>query len=114
MPTFEQAGIPIENVEEFERLRGVFERLFSAGEIGTFLKAVNRKGLLIRDYEGVLVSGAMEKADPELRKSGKTARQMYEVLPISDQAQVREFYLVRLEKVDDATRRKFRDVYRLN
>ncbi len=113
MPTFEQAAIPIQNVELYERLRGVFERLFS-WEIESFLKAVKKKGLLIRHYEAVLGSGAMEQADRALAQMGTTARSLYESLPVSDRAQVREFYLVRLEQVDEATRRKFHQVYRLN
>ena len=113
MPTFEQATIPIDNKEVFDLLRGVYEKLFSV-EIEGFLKAVKKKGLLIRHYEDVLESGAMEKASRTLKQAGMTAHQLYEALPMSDQAQVREFYLVRLEQVEEATRRKFYEVYRLN
>jgi len=113
MPTFEQATIPIDNAEVYGLLRGVFESLFSA-EIESFLKAVRRKGLLIRHYEAVLAGGAMEKASRTLKQMGTRARALYEALPMSDRAQVREFYLVRLEQVDEATRRKFHQVYRLN
>jgi hypothetical protein len=113
MPTFEQATIPIDNAEVYGLLRSVFESLFSA-EIESFLKAVRRKGLLIRHYEAVLASGAMEKASRTLKQMGATARTLYEALPMSDRAQVREFYLVRLEQVDEAARRKFHQVYRLN
>ena len=113
MPTFEQATIPVDNREVYELLRGVSESLFGA-EIESFLKAVKKKGLLIRHYEAVLASGAMEKASRTLKQAGMTARALYESLPVSDQAQVREFYLVRLEQVDEATRRKFYQVYRLN
>jgi len=113
MPTFEQAQIPIENAKGYERLRSVFERLFSS-EIESFLKAVRKKGLLIRHYEDVLASGAMEKASRTLNQTGMTALALYEALPASDQAQVREFYLVRLEQVDEITRRAFHQVYRLN
>ena len=113
MRTFEQATIPIDNKELFDLLKGVYVDLFSV-EIESFLKAVKRKGLLIRHYEAVLESGAMEKASRTLRQAGMMARQLYEALPMSDRAQVREFYLVRLEQVDEATRRKFYEVYRLN
>jgi len=113
MPTFEQATIPIDNQEVFDLLRGVYENLFSA-EVESFLKAVRKKGLLIRHYEAVLASGAMEKASRTLKQAGFTARALYEALPMSDRSQVREFYLVRLEQVDEATRRKFYQVYRLN
>ncbi|HVP53312.1 MAG TPA: hypothetical protein VMT05_14455 [Terriglobales bacterium] len=113
MPTFEQAQIPIENVEGYERLRSAFESLFSS-EVESFLKAVRKKGLLIRHYEAVLASGAMEKASRTLKQAGTTARALYEALPMPDRAQVREFYLVRLERVDETTRRRFCEVYRLN
>ena len=113
MPTFEQATIPIDNAEVYGLLRGVFESLFSS-ESESFLKAVRRKGLLIRHYEAVLASGAMEKVSRTLQQMGTTARALYEALPMSDRAQVREFYLVRLEQVDEPTRRKFHQVYRLN
>jgi len=113
MPTFEQATIAIDNAEVYGLLRGIFESLFST-EIESFLKAVRRKGLLIRHYEAVLASGAMEKGSRTLKQMGTTARALYEALPTSDQAQVREFYLVRLEQVEEAVRRKFHQVYRLN
>ena len=113
MQRFEQAAIPIQDTEGYERLRSIFERLFGS-EIEAFLGAVSKKGLLIRNYEAVLASGAMEKADHTLAKMGTTARALYESLPLSDRSQVREFYLVRLEQVDEATRRKFYQVYRLN
>jgi hypothetical protein len=113
MPTFEQATIPIDNREVFDMLKGIYENLFST-EVESFLKAVKKKGLLIRHYEAVLASGAMEKASRTLKQAGMTARQLYDSLPTSDQAQVREFYLVRLEQVDERTRRKFYQVYRLN
>ena len=113
MPIFEQAQIPIDNRDVYDLLRGIFENLLSA-EIEDFLKAVKKKGLLIRNYEGVLASGAMEKASRSLKRGRMTARSLYEQLPVSDQAQVREFYLVRLEHVDEETRRRFYQVYRLN
>ena len=113
MPTFEQATIPIDNREVFNVLKGVYESLFST-EVESFLKAVRKKGLLIRHYEAVLASGAMEKASRTLKQASMTARALYESLPTSDQSQVREFYLVRLEQVDEATRRKFYQTYRLN
>jgi hypothetical protein len=113
MPTFEQAAIPIQDVAGYKHLRSVFESLFSS-ELDTFLTAVKKNGLLIRHYEAVLASGAMEKASGTLKRTGMTARGLYESLPLSDQAQLREFYLVRLEQVDEATRRRFHQVYRLN
>ena len=40
-----------------------------------------------------------------------TARTLYEALPVSDQAQVREFYLSKVEEVDPALRAKFHKLY---
>ena len=41
-----------------------------------------------------------------------TARKLYEGLPISDQAQMREFYLSKLEEVNETLRTKHKKVYR--
>ena len=38
-------------------------------------------------------------------------QQLYESLPVSDQAQMREFYLSKLETVDQALRHKFKKLY---
>jgi len=113
MPRFEQATIRVDNKEVYDLLRGIFEDLFSK-ELESFLKAIKKKRVLIRHYEAVLASGAMEKANRTLKQMKMTARELYESLPTSDQAQVREFYLLRLEQVDEGTRRKFYQVYRLN
>jgi hypothetical protein len=39
------------------------------------------------------------------------AQQLYQGLPVSDQAQMREFYLSKLEGVDIALRHKFKKLY---
>jgi hypothetical protein len=40
-----------------------------------------------------------------------SAWQLYQALPLSDQAQMREFYLSKLETVDIALRHKFKKLY---
>ncbi len=40
-----------------------------------------------------------------------SAAQLYQALPVSDQAQMREFYLSKLEGVDMALRHKFKKLY---
>jgi hypothetical protein len=40
-----------------------------------------------------------------------TARSLYGSLPVSDQAQMREFYLSKIEEVDPALRAKFHKLY---
>jgi len=50
-------------------------------------------------------------------KSGSTvdsklsAWQLYQALPLSDQAQIREFYLSKLETVETSVRHKFKKLY---
>ena len=54
----------------------------------------------------------VERADRTLAQSGKTAQQLYGELTVSDQAQMREFYLTMLEAVDLPLREKFNQLYR--
>ena len=42
---------------------------------------------------------------------GLNAQKLYESLPVSDQAQMREFYLSKLEGVEVALRHKFKKLY---
>ena len=44
-------------------------------------------------------------------KSDLSAWQLYQALPVSDQAQMRELYLSKLETVDIALRHKFKKLY---
>ena len=77
-----------------------------------FLRLLQRKGVPIRDFERVLREKLLEQADASAGKSGKTAKQLYEALTVSDQAQMREFYLTALETVDLVLREKFNKLYR--
>ena len=110
---FEQATIPVQQQTEFRELKEAIERVFSAPAIDGFLSGLKRKGVLVREFEKVLDKGLIERADSQLKRSGRAARQIYQSLPLSDQAQAREFYLVRLEQVPDEWRAKFSTVYRL-
>jgi len=44
-------------------------------------------------------------------QAGLSAWQLYQALPVSDQAQMREFYLSRLEGIDATLRHKFKKLY---
>ena len=110
---FEQAAIPVQQETEFRELKEAMDRVFSAPAIDGFLTGLKRKGVPVRDFQQVLDKGLIERADSRLKKSGRTAKQIYQSLPLSDQSQVREFYLVRLEQVPDEWRAKFSTVYRL-
>ena len=109
---FQRAGIPVDKLEEFEQLRSAFARVFAPGAVEDFLRLLRRKGVPIRDFDRVLREKLLERADATLPKSGKTAQQLYDELTVSDQAQIREFYLTALEAVDLPLREKFNQLYR--
>ena len=104
---FEQAAIKVQNEQEFARLQAAVEQAFSPEKIERFLKQMDRKGIRVRDLDAVLGKCVFEAVND----SGLNARQLYEALPVSDQALMREFYLSKLESVDSALRRKFKKVY---
>jgi hypothetical protein len=105
--TFQRAPIKIEKEQEFARLQGAVEQAFLPEKAGRFLKQLDRKGIRVRDFDAVLVQRVLEGfAEP-----GLNARQLYESLPVSDQAQMREFYLSKLETVDQALRHKFKKLF---
>ena len=109
MSTFQQAGIPVEKVAEFEELKAGIARVFSPAVIERFFSRLESKGIRIRQFEKVLDKKLLEQFDPQLKQRG--ARNLYQALSVGDQAQMREFYLRTLEQVDDALRAKFYKIY---
>ena len=105
--TFERAPIKIEKEQEFARLQAAVEQAFLPDKAERFLKQLDRKGIRVRDFDGVLAQRVLEG----FAESGLDARKLYESLPVSDQAQMREFYLSKLETVDTALRHKFKKLY---
>jgi hypothetical protein len=108
---FEQATIKVEREKEFEELKGAIHRVVASDRVETFLKQVQRSGKRIRDFEALVALGVLERVDDGLTKSGTTAKRLYEALTVSDQAQMREFYLSKLETVDIVLRHKFKKLY---
>ena len=72
------------------------------------MKKLERKGLRVRDFDAVLRQRILESVVGEAELN---AQQLYQSLPVSDQAQMREFYLSKLEGIDVALRHKFRKLY---
>jgi hypothetical protein len=105
---FEQATIKIQKEEEFAKLRAAVEQAFLPENTERFLKQLDRKGIRVREFETVLSVRALEAVGAQ---SGLSAWQLYQALPISDQAQMREFYLSKLEGIDVALRHKFKKLY---
>jgi L-2-hydroxyglutarate oxidase LhgO len=101
---FEQAAIKIEKAQEYTKLQGAIEQAFLPDEVEQFLKQLDRKGIRIRDVDAVLAKKVLDG-------SGLNAQQLYQSLPLSDQAQICEFYLSKLESVDIALRHKFKKLY---
>ena len=102
---FEQAAIKVEKAQEFSRLRAAIEQEFAPAAVEQFLKQMDRKGIRIRDFEGVIAERVLD---------GETAQnspQLYQALTLSDQALLREFYLSKIEEVDSALRHKFKKLY---
>jgi hypothetical protein len=109
---FEQAAIKIEKQQEFAKLQNAVEQAFLPERAERFLKHLDRKRIRIREFDSVLSARALEDAAGELvAKSDLSSWQLYQALPLSDQAQMREIYLSKLETVDIALRHKFKKLY---
>jgi hypothetical protein len=106
---FEQATIKVQKEAEFQKLQAAVEQAFLPEKVERFLRQLNRAGIRVRDFEGVLAVRALEDAVGS--KAGLSAWQLYQALPVSDQAQLREFYLSKLEGIDTALRHKFKKLY---
>ncbi len=109
---FQQAAIKIEREKEFEELKSAIVRAFATEKVEKFLKRVHGAGCRVRDLEPILRNGILEKSDDALAKSGTTAQKLYESLTVSDQAQMREFYLSKVEEIAPELRAKYQKIYR--
>jgi len=105
--TFEQAAIKVEKAQEFGRLQAAVEQAFRPEKVEGFLKQLDRKAIRVRDFDKVLAQRVLEG----FGETGLNAGQLYQALALSDQAQMREFYLSKLEGVDVALRHKFKKLY---
>ena len=109
---YQQAGIEIQNKEPYAELQSAMSRAFAPGAVQKLLQKLENTGVPIRNFDAVLERRIIERVDLVLEKSGKTAAALYAALTVSDQAQIREFYLTALEAVDLGLREKFSKVYR--
>jgi hypothetical protein len=104
---FEQAAIKIEKAQEFAALQAAVEQAFLPQKTEQFLKQMNRKGIRIRDFDAVLAQRVLEG----FGEAGLNAQKLYQSLTLSDQAQMRELYLSKLEGADVALRHRFKKLY---
>ena len=105
---FEPGVIKVEKWREFGDLKAAMEKAFAANRVTKYLKTLASGSIRVRDLDAVFAADAIDRATGE--KVG-TARSLYGSLPISDQAQVREFYLSKVEEVEPALRAKFHKLY---
>jgi len=104
---FEQAAIKVQQEQEYGKLQSAVEQVFRSENAERFLKQLDRKGIRVRDFDAILTQRVLEK----FGEPGLNARPLYETLPLSDQALIREFYLSKLEGVDVVLRHKFKKLY---
>ena len=105
---FEQGTIKVEKEREFGDLKAAMEKAFAADRVAKYLKELDSRKIRIRDLNAVFTAGAIDRAAGD---GAGTARTLYQALPVSDQAQMREFYLSKIEEVDPALRAKFHKLY---
>ncbi len=105
---FEQGVIKVAKEREFGDLKAEIEKAFATGQVTKFLKTLDSRGIRVRNLEAIFAADAIDRAAGE--KAG-TARALHESLPVSDQAQVRELYLSKIEEVEPALRAKFHKLY---
>jgi hypothetical protein len=108
---FEQATIKVQKQKEFDELKDAIERALGMEKVETFLKRLRSSNVRVRDWEAVLANRLLENSDEQLAKSGIPAESLYRSLTLSDQAQMREFYLSRVEEVDPKLRTRFHKIY---
>jgi hypothetical protein len=102
---FEQAAIKVEKTGEFSKLQGAIAQAFAPVRVEQFLKQMERKGIRIRDLEGVITRRLLDGATVE------NSDELYQALTLSDQALLREFYLSKIEEVDTRLRYRFKGLY---
>ena len=104
---FEQATIKVEKEKEFEELKAAIRGAFAPENAEKYLKRMASIGLRIRDFDSVLEKRVLEQVGA-LTGSGKD---LYAALTLTDQAQMKEFYLSKIEEVGPELRAKYQKLY---
>ena len=107
---FDQATIKVEKEKEFGELKSAVLAAFSPENVQKFLKRVSSAGIRIRDFELILAKGVFEQIDDAVAK-GQNAQALYSSLTVTDQGQLKEFYLFKIEEVAPELRAKFQKIY---
>jgi hypothetical protein len=104
--SFEQAVLKVAREKEFAELRTAIGSAFGPEKVEKLLKRMARQRLRVRDWDSVLARGVLDEG-----QSKASSLSLYESLPLSDQAQIREFYLFRVEEVSPKLRARFHKLY---
>ena len=107
---FEQATIKVEKEQEFGELKSAITCAFCPENVQKYLKQVASAGIRVRDFDLLLAKGVFEQVDGVLIK-GLRAQELYSALTLSDKAQIKEFYLFKVEEVAPELRAKFQKIY---
>ena len=98
---YERPPVTIADEPTFRTVKSAVESSFAVHNVEKFLRALDRAGLRIRDFESVLNAG----------KLGVSTTEAYNKLTDGDQGQIREFYLASLEHVEPSLRDKYFKLY---
>ena len=107
---FEQATIKVQQAKEFAELRERIAGAFAAAHRKKFLRLLLRRGIRVRDLDAVFAKGVLDGMSQAARRV-ETAQALYQRLAVSDQAQIKEFYLFQVEEVAPQLRAKFHKLY---
>jgi hypothetical protein len=105
---FEQATIKVAKEKEFGELKAAIDRAFAPESVQKYLKRVTSAGIRVRDFDSVLAKGILEQVGS---LTGSKAKDLYLALTLTDQAQMKEFYLSKIEEVGPDLRAKFQKIY---
>ena len=105
---YEQATIKVEKEQEFQGLKSGIDTALGPQRVEKFLKRVASRGIRIRDFDSVLAKNVLEDVNGTAKQGAST---LYRALSVTDQAQMREFYLFRIEEVDAKLRTKYHKIY---
>ena len=104
---FEQATIKVEKEKEFGELKAAISRAFAPESVEKYLKKLANSGLRVRDFDSVLAKRVLEQVGA---LSG-SAKDLYAALTLTDQAQMKEFYLSKIEEASPELRAKYQKLY---
>jgi len=115
---FKQATIPIQNAVAFGELKGMVEEILQRRP-ERLLSMLARRRMGVREFERIAAQSLLEKVQDDrgwlarLASSppGGRVAKLYGSLPVTDQAQFREYYLTRVELIGDDLRSRYREAF---